>query len=103
MLSARKEKVKTIYIVCIIYKVYLFAKGRKENVGIFGGDGVWVMIDHDHLFKELLSTFFVDFIELFLPDVMAYLEPDSVMFLDKEVFTDVTAGERYEADLLVQA
>lgn len=38
-----------------------------------------------------------------MPDVMAYLEPDSVTFLDKEVFTDVTAGERYETDLLVQA
>ena len=61
------------------------------------------MIDHDRLFKELLTTFFVDFIELFLPDVAAYLERDSVQFLDKEVFTDVTAGERYEADLLVQA
>jgi predicted transposase YdaD len=61
------------------------------------------MIDHDRLFKELLSTFFVEFIELFLPDVMAYLEPDSVTFLDKEVFTDVTAGEHYETDLLVQA
>ena len=61
------------------------------------------MIDHDRLFKELLSTFFIEFIELFFPDVLNYLESDSVTFLDKEVFTDVTAGERYEADLLVQA
>ena len=61
------------------------------------------MIDHDRLFKELLSTFFIDFIELFFPQVMTYLEPNSITFLDKEVFTDVTAGERYEADLLVQA
>ena len=61
------------------------------------------MIDHDRLFKELLSTFFIEFIELFFPQVMTYLEPDSIAFLDKEVFTDVTAGERYEADLLVQA
>ena len=61
------------------------------------------MTDHDRLFKELLSTFFVEFIQLFFPDVMAYLEPNSVTFLDKEVFTDVTAGNRYEADLLVQA
>lgn len=45
----------------------------------------------------------MEFIELFLPDVIAYLEPDSVAFLDKEVFTDVTAGERYETDLLVPA
>ncbi|MBE9126003.1 MULTISPECIES: DUF4351 domain-containing protein [unclassified Coleofasciculus] len=61
------------------------------------------MIDHDRLFKELLTTFFVEFIELFLPDVAAYLERDSIAFLDKELFTDITAGERYEADLIVKA
>lgn len=61
------------------------------------------MINHDRLFKELLSTFFVEFIELFFPQVLAYLEPDSVTFLDKEIFTDVTAGERHETDLVVKA
>jgi hypothetical protein len=61
------------------------------------------MIDHDRLFKELLSTFFVEFIDLFLPEVSAYLEPDSLTFLNTEVFTDVTEGDRHEADLLVQA
>lgn len=61
------------------------------------------MIDHDPLFKELLTTFFGEFIELFLPEVATYLERDSIEFLDKEVFTDVTAGERYEADLIVKA
>ena len=60
------------------------------------------MIDHDRLFKELLSTFFIEFIELFLPEMMAYVEPESVTFLDKELFTDVTAGEKYETDLLAQ-
>lgn len=60
------------------------------------------MIDHDRLFKELLSTFFVEFLELFLPEVLTYVERDSLEFLDKEVFTDVTAGERYEADLIVK-
>ncbi len=54
------------------------------------------MTDHDLLFKELLATFFIEFIELFFSDVMSYLEPNSVTFLDKEMFTDVTAGERYE-------
>ena len=61
------------------------------------------MIDHDRLFKELLTTFFVEFLELFLPEVLAYLERDFIHFLDKEVFTDVTVGERYEADLIVKA
>ena len=61
------------------------------------------MIDHDRLFKELITTFFPDFIDLFFPDVAAYLERDSVTFLDKEIFTDVTAGEEYEADLVAKA
>ncbi len=61
------------------------------------------MLDHDRLFKELLTTSFVEFIDLFLPEVVTYLERDSIEFLDKEVLTDVTAGERYEADWIVKA
>ncbi|NCS07808.1 MAG: DUF4351 domain-containing protein [Microcystis aeruginosa G13-07] len=59
-------------------------------------------IDHDRLFKELISTFFVEFFELFFPQVMDYLDRDSITFLDKEVFTDVTEGERNESDLVAQ-
>jgi len=61
------------------------------------------MIDHDRLFKELLTTFFVEFIELFFPAVAGYLQPDTVTFLDKELFTDIAGGERREADIVVQA
>lgn len=61
------------------------------------------MIDHDRLFKELLSTFFAEFLDLFFPELSADLVRDSLLFLDKEVFTDVTSGERHEADLVVQA
>ncbi|MBW4663191.1 MAG: DUF4351 domain-containing protein [Chroococcus sp. CMT-3BRIN-NPC107] len=60
------------------------------------------MIDHDRLFKELLTTFLWEFIDLFFPNLTAYLEPDSLTFLDKELFTDVTSGEQYEADLVVK-
>lgn len=61
------------------------------------------MIDHDRLFKELLTNFFPEFIELFFPDVSAYWERDSVEFLPQEVFTDVTEGERKIVDLVVRA
>jgi len=61
------------------------------------------VIDHERLFKELLTTFFVEFLELFFPEVIAYLERTSLEPLDKEIFTDVTAGERYEADLVLKA
>ena len=39
--------------------------------------GTAPMTDHDRLFKELLSTFFVEFLELFLPQVARAIEPDS--------------------------
>lgn len=35
-------------------------------------------IDHDRLFKELISTFFIEFIELFFPEVLKYLDTNSV-------------------------
>ena len=57
-------------------------------------------MDHDRLFKELLTTFFLDFLQLFCPELAEYLDPGSVEFLDKEVFTDVTHGERHEVDHL---
>jgi hypothetical protein len=60
------------------------------------------MIDHDRLFKELISNFFIEFIELFLPEVRDYVEAGSVELLDKEVFTDITAGERHEVDLVAK-
>ncbi len=62
-----------------------------------------IIVDHDRIFKELLSNFFAEFVELFLPDVAAYLDQASFEFLDKEVFTDVTAGEKREVDLVVKA
>ena len=60
------------------------------------------MTNHDRIFKELLTTFFSDFVGTFLPDVATYLDLDSVVFLDKQVFTDVTDGEQHEVDLVVQ-
>ncbi|MFP5501365.1 MAG: Rpn family recombination-promoting nuclease/putative transposase, partial [Candidatus Sericytochromatia bacterium] len=60
-------------------------------------------MDHDRLFKELLSTFFFDFLRLFLPELADQIVEATLAPLDKEIFTDVTAGERHEVDLLVQA
>lgn len=60
------------------------------------------MIDHDRLFKELLSTFFVEFLDLFLPQIVSQIDRSSIQFLPQEVFTDVTSGERKEIDILAQ-
>lgn len=60
------------------------------------------MIDHDRIFKELLTTFFVEFLDLFYPEVLRYLDTSTLEFLDKEIFTDVTSGEKFEADIVVK-
>ncbi|GAP99745.1 DUF4351 domain-containing protein [Leptolyngbya sp. NIES-2104] len=59
-------------------------------------------IDHDRLFKELISTFFLEFLELFLPEMRATIDPDSIRFLQQEYFADLTAGEDKIIDLLVE-
>jgi predicted transposase/invertase (TIGR01784 family) len=64
--------------------------------------GTAAMTDHDRLFKELLSTFFLEFLELFLPQIAREIEPDSIRFLPQEHFADLTAGETKIIDLLAQ-
>jgi len=39
------------------------------------------MIDHDRLAKELLTTFFAEFLDLFLPEVANYVDRNSIVFL----------------------
>lgn len=60
-------------------------------------------IDHDGLFKQLLSTFFIEFIELFFPEILEYLDTDRLEFIDGELITDVTIGKRKITDLLVKS
>lgn len=60
-------------------------------------------INHDRLFKELLTTFFVEFLELFFPSVLEYLDTDSIQFTDKEVFSDLVRGEKNILDLVAFA
>ncbi|MBW4669836.1 MAG: Rpn family recombination-promoting nuclease/putative transposase [Cyanomargarita calcarea GSE-NOS-MK-12-04C] len=59
-------------------------------------------IDHDRLFKELISTFFIEFIDLFLPEVAIDIDRNSIQFLPETVLTDVTKGEKKIIDLLAK-
>jgi hypothetical protein len=59
-------------------------------------------IDHDRLFKELISTFFTEFIELFIPDVAEDIDKESIQFLPEEILVDVTAGDKKIIDLLAK-
>jgi hypothetical protein len=60
-------------------------------------------IDHDRLFKEVLTEFFFEFLELFISDLVVFIDRNSLTPLDKEIFTDVTAGQTYEVDILFRA
>ena len=59
-------------------------------------------IDHDQLFKQLLTTFFLEFLELFTPEFFAAIDPQSLEILPLEYFTDIEAGERKAMDVIVR-
>jgi len=60
-------------------------------------------LDHDQLFKQLLCTFFLDFLDLFFPEILACLQPDSLVFLEQEFFTDIPLGQKKLLDVVVKA
>ncbi len=59
-------------------------------------------IDHDALFKRLIGTFVLEFLELFVPSLVDHVEAESLALIDKEIFTDLAEGERHVVDLLVR-
>jgi hypothetical protein len=59
-------------------------------------------IDHDQLFRQLLETFFADFVELFAPALAQYLDLSQLTFLPQQYFTDILEGDRKAIDILVQ-
>jgi predicted transposase YdaD len=59
-------------------------------------------MNHDQKFKELISTFFIEFLYLFLPELARTIEPDSVVFREQEYFVDLVEGETKIIDLLAE-
>jgi Domain of unknown function (DUF4351) len=59
-------------------------------------------IDHDQLFKQLLTTFFLEFLELFTPEFFASIDPNSLEILPQEYFTEIEVGERKAMDVIIR-
>ncbi|MBL8230185.1 MAG: Rpn family recombination-promoting nuclease/putative transposase [Bryobacterales bacterium] len=59
--------------------------------------------DHDRQFKDLLTTFFVDFLALLFPKLAGSIDPDSIEFLSQEVLGDPLDGEKYVVDIVAKA
>ncbi|MDF2858036.1 MAG: hypothetical protein K0Q87_3887 [Neobacillus sp.] len=59
-------------------------------------------IHHDQLFKQLLHTFFSDFLEAFFPEVHSHIDFSSLKPLSEEMFTDLIEGESRRADIIIE-
>ena len=59
-------------------------------------------IGHDQLFKQVLESFFPDFLRLFDPATAARLDLMTVTFRSPEVFIDLPQGERRTADVVAE-
>lgn len=42
------------------------------------------MVDRDRLFRDLLKTFFLEFVDLFFPKIAVAIDPKSIRFLEEE-------------------
>lgn len=61
------------------------------------------IIRHDVYFKQLLNNLFPDFIALFFPQMLAYLDLSSVTPVDKELLGNLDREQTNLADLVMKA
>ena len=59
-------------------------------------------LEHDQIFKQIVESFFREFMELFCPDEAALIDFQHVEFLREEFFTDVRRGRHKRLDLVVK-
>lgn len=57
---------------------------------------------HGQRFKQLLESFFADFLRLFAPATAARLDLTAISFRSGEIFTDIPQGERRTADVVAE-
>jgi hypothetical protein len=59
-------------------------------------------IHHDQLFKQLIHTFFSEFLEVFFPEVYHHVDFSAMKPLSEEMFTDLIEGESRRADIVIE-
>jgi len=60
------------------------------------------LIDHDALFKTVIAEFFLEFLQLFSPDLATDLDPASITEKEQELITDIKGGQTNRIDLIRQ-
>ncbi len=58
--------------------------------------------NHDLLFKDLIQTFFKEFIAVFFPDVHRHIDYHHTTLLSEEVHTDLHQGDTRRLDIVVE-
>ncbi|UZH06081.1 Rpn family recombination-promoting nuclease/putative transposase [Heyndrickxia coagulans] len=58
--------------------------------------------DHDRLFKELIQTFFEEFMDAFFPEESVGIDFSHVKFLSQELHSDIATGEQKRVDILAE-
>jgi len=61
-----------------------------------------VPMSHDQRYKDLLRAFFHDFLTLFLPAIVAGVDPGAITFVDTQTFTSQPEGNLRQADLVAR-
>ncbi|GGB50855.1 transposase [Lentibacillus populi] len=57
---------------------------------------------HDQLFKQLINTFFEEFLEAFFPEVHHYVNFQAIKPLSEEVYTDLIEGKTRRLDIIME-
>ncbi|MEK3888283.1 transposase [Bacillus sp. FSL K6-3431] len=59
-------------------------------------------IYHDQLFKQLIHTYFAEFLEVFFPEVHDQVDFSLIKPLSEEMYTDLIDGESRKADIVIE-
>jgi len=59
-------------------------------------------IKHDQLYKELISTFFQEFLDVFFPEVHKHINFQRIKPLSEEVFTNLLDGDARRLDIVIE-
>ncbi|WP_440895004.1 Rpn family recombination-promoting nuclease/putative transposase [Amphibacillus sp. Q70] len=57
---------------------------------------------HDLLYKELIHTFFAEFLAVFFPDVHKNIDFHRIKPLSEEMHTDITKGKTHRLDIVIE-
>ena len=59
-------------------------------------------IPHDQLFKQLIHTFFAEFMEAFFPEIQEHIDFSVLKPLSEQMYTDLIDGESRTVDILIE-